>query len=254
MALTAAQIVTLACQAAHVPGWTSQAGNLLNYILSDLCQTYDFDTTRKVGAITLTASAPPVFYGPASWQGMGVGPIALPADYLRACDEKSVFYTVNAVPYHLVPIDLTEFDELVQQAGINNFPTCYATDTSAAAVAAVGSPVIYAWPPPNGAYVTAVRYYSTMPDIATPQTSGVIPWFPNQNYLITRLTGELMKLSDDTRASAFLGEGGIGAEGILTKYLKLKDDSSSRAQTVRLDRRRFGNSEATLRNTKLIGW
>lgn len=253
MALTAAQIVTTATQIAKCPNFTTQAGNLLNAVLSDLCQTYDFDTAQKFTTINLGVTNP-TFFGPPSWQSFGIGPFPLPADYLRAKDEKSVFYTINGVPYHLVPIDLTEFDELVQTAGINNFPTTYATDTSQAAVTALGGPALYAWPPPNGVYVTSVRYYSQLPDIANPATSAVIPWFPNQNYLITRLAGELMKITDDDRASLFLGESEVGASGILTKYLKLKDDASSRAQTVKLDRRRFGNSEATLRNTKLIGW
>jgi hypothetical protein len=249
MPLQAQQIITLSCQIAKCPAFLSQAGQYLNAVLSDLCQDYDFDVAKKIASITLSAVSS-TFYGPSTWQGTGVGPFVLPSDYLRACDEKSVFYTVNSVPYHLVPVDLTEFDELVQQAGINNFPTTYATDVSAAAVAVLGGPALYAWPPPNGSYATTIRYFSQMPDIATPQLSASVPWFPNDNYLITRLAAELMKIVDDTRADKFLGT----ANDILTKYLKLKDDSSSRAQTVKLDRRRFGNSEATLRNTKLIGW
>lgn len=253
MALTAAQIIATTTQIAKCPNFTTQAGNLLNAVLSDLCQTYDFDTAQKFTTLNLGVTNP-TFFGPPSWQSFGIGPFPLPADYLRAKDEKSVFYTINGVPYHLVPIDLTEFDELVQTAGINNFPTTYATDTSQAAVTALGGPALYAWPPPNGVYATTIRYYSQLPDIANPATSAVVPWFPNQNYLITRVAGELMKITDDDRASLFLGESEVGATGILTKYLKLKDDSSSRAATVKLDRRRFGNSEATLRNTKLVGW
>ena len=46
MALTAAQIVSLACQAAAAPGYTTQAGELLNVILADICQTYDLDVAR----------------------------------------------------------------------------------------------------------------------------------------------------------------------------------------------------------------
>src|SRR5271170_2612779 len=137
MPLQSQAIVTLACQIAKVPGYTSQAGSLLNYILSDLCQDYDFDAALKFATVNLGVTNP-TFYGPASWQTFGVGPFVLPADYLRAVDDTSVFYSINGVPYHLVPVDLTEFDRLVQSAGINNFPTTYATDTSTAAVTVLG--------------------------------------------------------------------------------------------------------------------
>jgi hypothetical protein len=45
--LTAAQIVTLACQIAKAPGMTAQAGQLLNMILAELCQDYDFQVARR---------------------------------------------------------------------------------------------------------------------------------------------------------------------------------------------------------------
>ena len=56
MSLTSAQIVTLACENARCPGFTSQAGQLLKSILSDLCQTYDFAAARKSYAFTFTPS------------------------------------------------------------------------------------------------------------------------------------------------------------------------------------------------------
>jgi hypothetical protein len=46
----------------------------------------------------------------------------------------------------------------------------------------------------------------------------------------------------------------MGAQGILNRYLKLKDDNSNRAKTIKLDRRQFGRAYNTLPNTKLIGW
>jgi hypothetical protein len=93
-----------------------------------------------------------------------------------------------------------------------------------------------------------------MPDIDTPETSDDIPWFVFQNYLVTRLAGELMKLSDDTRANEYLGEGPNGAQGMLNRYLKLEGDKSSRSQMVKLDRRLFGSPYSRLPNTKTIGW
>src|SRR5215471_1525260 len=46
MALTAAQTITLALEAAHSPGKAQQATFLYNSILTELCQTYDFAEAR----------------------------------------------------------------------------------------------------------------------------------------------------------------------------------------------------------------
>ena len=116
------------------------------------------------------------------------------------------------------------------------------------------TPVLYVWPPASGSYPLTIRYQPQMPDIATPETSTDVPWFPNQKYLINRLAGELMMLTDDDRATAYLGNNPQGAEGILTKYLKMKDDGEGHAHRVQLDRRYFGSRFNKLPNTKLIGW
>ena len=63
-----------------------------------------------------------------------------------------------------------------------------------------------------------------------------------------------MKLTDDQRWKDFLGDQAFGAQGILTRYLRMKDDANDRAQTVTLDRRRFRGPGSNLRNTKTIGW
>jgi hypothetical protein len=245
MAATAAQVCTLALQIAKAPNFTSQAGQWLNAILSDLCDTYDFDIAKKTFSFTFnpaqatTANFPNVT--------TGGGPYDLPADYLRA-KLNDVMWFNQGVPYPLIPVDLAEFDWQVQQAGNQSFPYLWATDMSQS------PPVAIVWPAPSGAYPVMVRYYSRMPDIATPETSATVPWFPNTNYLITRLAGELCKIVDDERWIALLGEGAQGAEGILRKYLNLKDDGSNRAKRVTLDRRRFTPSFASLPNTKQVGW
>jgi hypothetical protein len=234
MALTAAQIVTLACQIAKSDGFTSQAGQMLNAILSDLCQAYDLDVTRQVD--TFSFSVP-----------TQSGPYVLTGDYLRANPE-DVFYVIDGVPYMMISITLAEYDQLVQQAGLASYPTFYATDVSQ-------SPTqMFVWPPPAGSYPVTVRYYRQMPDITTPETSSTVPWFPNQQYLITRLAGELCMLSDDERYAMLLGDGPQGAVGILRSYLQMKDDKTQRASNVKLDRRRFGRSFNRLPNTKTIGW
>jgi hypothetical protein len=254
MALTSAQIVTLACQIAKAPGYTSQAGELLNMILGDLCQTYEFDVTKRLYSFDfnpgVTAEIGPSIYGS--------GPYALPLDFLRCANDNAVWWTLLGVTYFLTPIDLDEFDAAVQQAGIQSYPYWFAVDMSPLDSAQQGvagdPPVAYIYPPPSGAFPCFVRYFCQMPDIVTPETSTVVPWFPNQAYLKTRLAGEIMQITDDERAPVFLGDGPSGAQGILTRYLKLKDNQSNRAQVVKLDKRRFGRRFSTLKNTKTVGW
>lgn len=243
---TAAQIVSLACADAAAPGYISQAGLLLNIILQELCQTYDLDQAKK----TFTFNFQPGLVTDNVYPNItpGGGPYPLPADYLRAVDEKSFIWFLQGVPYCMIPCDLSEYDNLVQQAGQQAYPYLMATDMSQSPPNAV------VWPPASGAYPVQIRYFSQMPDIVTPESSAVVPWFPNTQYLRTRLGGELMKLTDDLRWKDFLGDAPYGAQGILHRYLLLKDDSSDRAQTVKLDRRSFGNGFSKLPNSKKVGW
>jgi hypothetical protein len=105
-----------------------------------------------------------------------------------------------------------------------------------------------------------VRYFQQMPDIVTPETSAAVPWFPYQDYLITRLAGEMMQIADDDRAGNFLtnqeSQNPQGAGVLLRRYLNLENDPEGRAKTVELDRRRFGAQSQwnRLPNTKSIGW
>lgn len=231
MPLTASQIVTQACQNAKAPGYTSQAGQLLNLVLQDLCQTYDFDIARTSVVIQVGTGNPQV------------GPYSLPADYLRT-RYNGAFYFISGVPYTLINIPLEEYDRLVQQAGINNYPEMFTTDMGQS------PPVMYVWPPPSGVYPTTVRYQRQMPDITTPETSSTVPWFPNQEFLLASLTAKLCALTGDDRVVQFE----TLAASKLEQYLKLKDDKEGYAQRVRLDRRQFAGQFKTLPNTKTIGW
>ena len=234
MGLQAQQIVATATKIAKGPGYLSQAGQLLNMILSELCQNYDIELARGIAPVVVGSG------------GLGSGPYPLPTDYLRAQRDAGK-YSVNGVPYQLINVDLAEFDAMVQQSGISNYPEFFATDIS------VTPAVMYVWPPPGGVYTVNIRYYRQMPDIVTPETSATVPWFTNTNYLTTRLAGEVMKLTDDTRADAFLGDGPAGAQGILDRWLKLQADDEGRAKTVELDRRRFRTGDRS-KQTKLLGW
>ncbi len=252
MAQTAAQLVALACETAACPGFIVQAGQRLNLILDELCRTYDFDAAKGTfnfvfdpGKIT-TQKFPNIT--------LGGGPYDLPADFLRMVDEKDNMWFLLGVPYPMKPCDLSEYDNLVQQAGNNAYPYIFATDMSTAPPNGANATMVV-WPPPSGAYSGMLRYRRLMPDIASPESSNVIPWFPYQNYLLKRLTGEMMQITGDPRAAELLGDKNPeGAQAILNRYLKLADDKSDRAETVKLDRRRFGRSFTALPNTKTVGW
>lgn len=238
--MQAQQIVSLALQIAKVPGYTSQGGQLLNAILEELAQTGSFDTGAKQSFEFnfnpgLISSDPLIV--PAS------GPYPLPANYLRAIYGDVIWYLLG-VPYTMIPIDLAEFDQQVQQAGLQSYPYLWATDMS------VSPPVAYIWPPASGSFPVRVRYFSRPADITTPETSTATPWFQQTQYLITRLAADVMQITGDSRRTEFLAE----ADNLLRKYQQMKDDQSDRAIRVRLDRRRFGTRFSSLPNTKVVGW
>lgn len=250
MALTAAQIVSLCCQIAHTPGWTAQAGQLLNMILNDLSQTQDLELTRgKFNFNTISDNG----------SGNGMGPYALPLNYWRHTLD-GVFYTISGVPYTPINLEQSEFDQLVVTTGLASYPEYFYTDISPLAQdppTAPSAPLMWMWPPSNGVYPVTVRYYKYLPDITAPETSTVVPWFPNQNYLITELSGQLMKLADDTRWEAFLSDNpnGAGSGALLRKFMQMQSaDNEGRPHTVTLDRRRFGSAWGKLPDTKKIGF
>lgn len=242
--LTAAQIVTLACQEAKCPGFTSQAGQFLNSTLQDLCQNYDLDAALGSNPFSLNSAT-----------GNGSGPYTLPADYLRTqvIDGKDeIFYTIDGVPYPLIQVTKAEYDWLVQTPGFSSYPYNYATDLSQTPAQ------LFVWPPASGSYVVTHRYYKLMPDIATPETSNAVPWFTNTLILQRSVAGKLMGITGDDRQAAYLGDDEdrypLGAGTLLKKYLKNIKDREGAAQTVGLDRRRFGRQFDRLNNTKNIGW
>ena len=123
MSLTAAQICTLSAQIAKCPGFTSQAGQLLNYILQELAQDYDFDVIRKTKNFNLSTSASGNGYA------IGSGPNLMNSDFLRA-HRNDAFYTISGVPYPMIGVSQEEFDLFVQQAGLNSYPYMFYVDVS----------------------------------------------------------------------------------------------------------------------------
>lgn len=247
MPLQAQQLCKLARQDAKCRGFESQSGELLNAILSELCQNYDLAVAQTAFNFTLTSAAAPINNLNAQ---LSSGPFTLPADYLRANEGDIYYYPVGLgnFPLPLIPIDIAEFDGLVQQAGFQNYPVYFVTDMSQTPALA------YVWPPASGAFPAMVRYYRQMPDIATPELSAMVPWFPNQRFLRKELAGQLMEMTGDDRSSTWLSESAeTGSRAILRRYLQMKDDKGDRAQSVKLDRRRFGKQYSTLPRSKYFG-
>src|SRR5258708_8345303 len=192
--LTAAQIVNLANQIAKTPGFTALAGQKLNAILQELCMTYDFEVARATTTYVLNVSNSP-------GTGLGSGPYLLPANYLRTQMGKQ-FYTVAFQPYELTRIEQWEFDLLTQQPGFNDFPRNFYVDMSPTATG--GQPQEFVWPPPSISTSVLVRYFALQADIATPETSGTIPWFRYHQYLIPPLAAQLMQPALNDRPPPFL--------------------------------------------------
>ena len=116
------------------------------------------------------------------------------------------------------------------------------------------------YPPPSGAFPAMIRYQRRMPRLTQFQVnSGAYPWLSDADMALEwGLTGLLMRYADDQRENIYIGSGigsGQGQFGQwLGKYLRLADDNANRAQTVQLDRRVFGRSFSSLKNTKTVGW
>ena len=147
MPLSSAAIISRACQIAKVPGYTAQANDFFNAILSDLCETYDFAVARGVFNFN---------FNPANMTTFGSGPYPMPLDYLRTSGSSgsdgagySAFWTLLGVPYPMIPCDLADFDLQVQQAGLNAYPWLWATDMSQRVIVLNTSGNIVAGTPPT---------------------------------------------------------------------------------------------------------
>ncbi len=113
------------------------------------------------------------------------------------------------------------------------------------------APNAYIWPGPSGSFPTTLRYQRLMPPI---QDTSRVPWFPDQVYLMTRTSAELMRTTDDARKDGFLAD----ADRQLGRYRSRADDKTNRSQQVQLDVQRFRGNRAgawnNLRSTKTTGW
>ncbi|PRX32258.1 hypothetical protein B0G75_104279 [Paraburkholderia sp. BL18I3N2] len=229
--LQASQIVARACAIAKCPGFIQQGGIYLNMVLEDLWLHRDLKINRVTEFVTVQAN--------------NYGPFTLPLNYLRTYD---LFFQQNNLPYFLNPISTEEWDQEFKDPSIANYPYEYMTilldETSAQAAGSAGS--LYIYPQSSGQIVLTHRYMVKQPDITAPETSAVIPWFPDQNYLIKATAVELMGETDDTRQESWRAQ----CEAMLRTHLIMEGDEQAVVKSVRLDPRRF-HSNRTLKPTKI---
>lgn len=225
--LTAAQIVNLALQDAKCPGFTSQGGQSLNLVLQDLVLHRDLQMNRKTQSVVVQANSN--------------GPFNLEADYLRTFD---MFYLINGLPYFLEPVGLEGYDREFKDPSIANYPYEWATDLAPTATGGLG--LLYIYPQSSGQISLTHRYMVQQPDIATPETSSTVPWFPDQNYLRKATAVRLMEITDDARHDTWEAQ----CEKMLRIHLIMEGDEQRVVKKVRLDPRQF-KSRRFLKPTKL---
>lgn len=216
MALTAAQIVTDACQMAKCPGFTVQGGRALNLVLSDLV----LHRNLKVNLVTATIVVPP----------NSNGPFNLEANYLRTYD---LWFQISGEPYFLNPCSLKQLDSEPQQSGLSSYPFEWASDLSLVASGGLGH--LFVYPQSNTGVSLTHRYYLQQADIVTPETSATVPWFSDQDYLVQATTARLMRITDDSRYERFVAD----CENMLRMHLMTEGDEQQVVKSVQLDPRRF---------------
>lgn len=229
--LQAQQIVARACAIAKCPGFTMQGGIYLNMALEDLWLHRDLKINRVTESINVQAN--------------NYGPFTLPLNYLRTYD---LFFQQNNLPYFLNPISTQEWDQEFKDPSIANYPyefmTILVDETTAQGLNSAGNLFIY--PQSSGLITLTHRYMVKQPDIATPETSTIIPWFPDQDYLIKATASRLMDETDDTRKESFLAQ----CDAMLRIHLIMEGDEQQVVKSVRLDPRRF-HSNRSLKPTKI---
>lgn len=228
--------MSLACQIAKVQsGMAPQVGQMMNMLLADYAQTLDLDTIRNTVTFNVSAASTGI--------GLTGSGYVLPADYLR---EVQVFYNVNGTIFNLDPLPIEKYYTLFQGTGIADYPESFATDISDQAIAQYGAPVIFFWPPPAISLFVNLLYRPQTSDIASPQNSNVVPWFPNQLVLLKDLSSQAMMLGDDSRKESMDRD----VESRMRKFLVMKDDREGFPTRVKLDPQLFRPKDA-LKPTKI---
>ena len=230
MSLTCAQIVARACSDAAAPNYKVNAGEKLQLILDELAALYDWDILRTPLSIAVSA---------------GLNQYSLPQNYLRA---RKGFYYINGQEITVSFIPREQWLELFQGPGNTTYPTWACSDLSPLQADPATAPQVYLWPTPAQTITFQMLYFRASPVYVTPETSASVPWFPYQNYLLKRLTADMMNSTADGRKQQLLGE----CEAFLSKYGVLANDEEGFAVTVKKDPRRFRQGTLDARPTKQV--
>ena len=216
MAYTASQIVADALAIAKCPGFTQQGGRALNFVLDDLV----LHRNLKVNLVTATINVLP----------NNNGPYNLEDKYLRTY---SLSYLIDSTRQFLDPSSLQEYDTDNVNVGAGGYPYEYATDLSPVSSAGVG--LLYIYPTANTAINMQHRYYLEQSPISFPESSSVVPWFADQDYLIQATALRMMRITDDSRYDNWVKM----CENMLEIHLLTEGDEQQVVKEVKLDPRRF---------------
>jgi hypothetical protein len=227
MSLTAAQIVADSLSIAKCPGFVTQGGRALNLVLSDLVLHRNLKVNCVSASIPMAANSD--------------GPFPLESDYLRTYE---LFYVIDGEPHFLTPSNRIQFDIEPNKTTTTNYPYEYATDLSAPTLVSAGD--LYVYPQSNTGVTLTHRYMVQRPDITTPETSTVVPWFIDQDYLVQATAMRMMRISDDARHDAFAAE----CTRMLLTHLLTEGDEQQVVKSIMLDPKRF-RVAGSLRPTKL---
>ena len=230
MTITAAQIVADALDIAKCPGFLSRGGRALNLALNDLCLHRNLKINLFTQSINVAANTN--------------GPFNLESNYLRTFD---LFYLIQDQPYFLQPSNLYQFDSEPDKSTTSNYPYEWASDLSLVGSGGLGQLKIF--PQFNQALTLTHRYFINQADIATPETSTTVPWFPDQDYLVFATALRMMRITDDSRYNDFVKQ----AEDMLRIHLVTEGDEQQVVKEVKLDPRRFRNT-GSVKPTKLNPW
>lgn len=229
--LTSAQIVADACSIAKCPGFTAQGGRALNLVLSDLVLHRNLKVNLVSANIPIGAN--------------NNGPFPLESDYLRTYE---MVYYINDQPYFLQPASRLQFDSEPNKNTTSNYPYEWATDLSAPSLG-VSAGLLYIYPQSNTGLTLIHRYMVQRPDITTPETSTVVPWFSDQDYLVQATSMRMMRITDDTRYDKFV----MDCENMLRTHILTEGDEQQVVKEVKLDPRRFRVGGGA-RPTKINPW
>lgn len=239
MALTAAQICRIAGIRAKVPGFTDDQAACLNLSLRWFSQQYDFEINKAPFNFQFIAGTTPI--GNLQAQ-LASGPFWLPADYLRTKRGDIQFYPVPGYPFQLTPIDLEEFDHQWQQAGFQNYPVFFVTDTSlrrdvltTTATTVAGNGVIAAIPSTAGLTVGMGLYGDPIRISSVAKITAVAP---NQVTIDTPadviLSGTNVSITFGTQPIAYVWPPAGGAYPCFLRYYRKPPDIANAAYSAQI--------------------